>query len=122
MADVICSLDVRGLDTLKREAPQRADRICGKIAFDWDADMDSHFSNTSPSPVGSPPGIDTGNLKNSTVPRRIRPMLWGIYGAHYGSDYLERGTAKMGARPFIVPSGERIAKQITEAFKDFAKL
>lgn len=95
----------KGLDT---------DSFLRKLALDCEADIKNNFSAQSPSPVGSPPGVDTGNLKNSIVAVR-RGADWVVQvGADYGAD-LEYGTRKMGARPFVRPAVRRVVQGVRRA-------
>lgn len=81
--------------------------VLRKLAMDTESSIKNNFSSQSPSPVGSPPGVDTGNLKNSVVAVR-RGKGWAvIIGADYGAD-LEYGTRKMPARPFVRPAVRRV--------------
>lgn len=60
--------------------------------------------NVSPSPPGSPPGRDTGILRATWTPIANGGGGSGVFGiksgAHYAG-YLEHGTRKMAARPFV---------------------
>ncbi len=61
-------------------------------------------SGPSPSSPGHPPGIITGWLRDSiTIAQQDRYHWILLAGAHY-SLYLEFGTYKMAARPFMRPT------------------
>jgi HK97 gp10 family phage protein len=61
-------------------------------------------SGPSPSAPGNPPGIITGWLRDSiTIAQQDRYHWILLAGAHY-SLYLEFGTYKMAARPFMRPT------------------
>ena len=79
------------------------DRFLSEIAEEMVSDIKLSYG-TSPSPPGSPPGVDTGNLRAGTQWWNEAPWL-KIVGpqAEYGP-YLEFGTrAGLEARPFIGP-------------------
>lgn len=60
--------------------------------------------NSSPAPAGSPPGRVTGILRSTWTPIVNGGGGSGVFGiksgAHYAG-YLEHGTRKMAARPFV---------------------
>lgn len=104
-------VDTAHLDKLAKGLD--VDTFLGKLAMDCEADIKNNFSSQSPSPVGEPPGVDTGNLKNSVVANR-RGKVWVVQvGADYGAD-LEYGTRKMGARPFVRPAVRRVVQNINK--------
>lgn len=86
-------------------------RLLQKMAMDTEGEIKNGFSNLSPSPVGSPPGVDTGNLKNSVVAVKRGKDWVVLVGAPYGVA-LEYGTRRMGARPFVRPAIRRVVKNI----------
>lgn len=67
---------------------------------------------------GSPPNTDTGNLvKNIQVQRRPKSIVVGsMEGAPYGK-WLEYGTSKMGARPWLYPAWKLSEKIVEEKLK-----
>lgn len=86
--------------------------VLRKLALDCEADVKQSFNRQSPAPVGEPPGVDTGNLKNSIVAVK-RGKNWAVLvGAPYGV-HLEYGTRRMGARPFLLPAVRRVARRVT---------
>lgn len=67
-------------------------------------------SGPSPSAPGNPPGIITGWLRDSiTIAQQDRYHWILLAGAHY-SLYLEFGTYKMAARPFMRPTAYTLVK------------
>lgn len=94
--------DRRVLQRLIRETPAKMDAALRGIATEMVGDIYVSFG-TSPSPVGGPPGVDTGTLRAS--------IEWSPDGdqrivIHDGTDYgvdLEFGISRMGARPFMQP-------------------
>jgi len=100
-------LDTAYLDKLGRGLDVSV--VLGKLAMDCEAYIKLNFSALSPSPVGGPPGVDTGALKNSVV-ASPRGADWVVQvGAPYGME-LEYGTRRSGARPFVLPAVRAIVK------------
>lgn len=64
---------------------------------------------------GQPPAIDTGTLINSIEVGEVTPMqaILGV-GAEYG-EYLEFGTSRMEARPFLRPAMDENEGEILQA-------
>lgn len=103
------NVDVSALRRLQQVTPQRAGAIVRKMAMDCQAEIVNNFSPNKPSAPGDPPGVDTGNLKNSIVAVKGETTFTYLVqvGAEYGAD-LEYGTSKMAARPFVLPAVERV--------------
>lgn len=105
---------------LMRKSPEQIEKALYALALDGERDVKQSFG-TSPSMVGDPPGVDTGTLKSSIKARKIRALTYWI---HDGTDYgihLEYGTRKMGARPFMRPMAQRLAKRAPQFFRNFHK-
>lgn len=94
------------------------DDLLKKLANDCEAHIKNNFSAQSPSPVGDPPGVDTGNLKNSIVARKRGKDWLVLVGAEYGMA-LEYGTRRMGARPFVLPA---VRAMVNDAPKEMVKI
>lgn len=95
--------DTRKLQQLIRETPDKADQLVRGAAQEIVNDIVLAFSDQSPSPPGQPPGVDTGELRASmgwTADGRLRAVVHD--GVEYGV-YLELGSEKMPARPFVAP-------------------
>lgn len=70
---------------------------------------------------GNPPAPDTGALKtNITVVKKGHGRYWVQDGVEYGI-YLELGTSRMAARPFMVPAIERAARWFERRFAELFK-
>ena len=85
-------LDLSKLEALSRSAPERVDQAIAKIADDTLAQAQ----------VRCP--VDTGNLKNSLhvePPKRLGERRVSD-GTEYGV-YVELGTSRMSAQPFMLP-------------------
>ncbi len=111
---IAIKLNKAKLEQLEREVPGRAGKVVQKIAQDVEAYAKDHMSAQSPSNPGDPPGVDTGALKNSIIaePDDSRPNTWIVHdGVTYGY-WLEYGTPKMAARPWMLPAIEAVAADI----------
>lgn len=118
MASNTVRLDMRKLLEIEQRAPGRIDEAVGRVAFTCQAEVVDHFNTQSPAPPGEPPGVDTGTLRASVGPAaRVKPRLWRLgVGAEYGL-YLEYGTIRMAARPFMLPAVERTVRQVPDIMK-----
>jgi len=114
-------IDRRKLDSLIRTSPGKADELCGQAAYALQADVQTNFNEQSPAPAGEPPGVVTGNLTGSLKVVPIRQALWEMrVGATYGP-FLEFGTPRMAARPFLRPAVWRLSKRFGKIFEVIAK-
>jgi hypothetical protein len=110
-------LEDRGLKLLIRTVPGKAGQIVRKVAFDVQAHWMTNMSSNTPSSPGQPPGIVTGNLKNSSsVGMRDEQTAEFRVGADYADD-LEFGTMDMAPRPSIAPAIEAVSKNLPNEFK-----
>lgn len=111
--------DTRVLQQLIRTTPQRADALLRAVATEIVGDIVQSFG-TSPSPAGGPPGVDTGALRASmawTPDPAAAHRLFVHDGVVYGV-WLELGTERMAARPFVAPVFEEWRQR---KFADFAR-
>lgn len=70
-------------------------------------DIEAHAKSTAP--------VDTGTLRNSITAEQLSALAWIVFvGAYYGI-YVEMGTYKMGARPFLLPAFETVQASIVAA-------
>jgi len=109
------------LARLREDTPDNAAHAIAALAFEGQAYVVNSFGKDgSPSTPGGAPGIDTGNLKNSitTADGRDRFHKRIEVGADYGL-YLEFGTTRMAARPFMTPMAIWLEKQIDRVFDEF---
>lgn len=86
---------------------ERARRNCAKAATHITKKIKQKVSipwGGTPSSPGEAPRLRTGNLRDSietrTVSRTNKEVTWKVSVTYYG-EYLEFGTSKMAARPFI---------------------
>lgn len=100
-------IDTRKLENLI--AALRGDDPAELVATHLEADVAEHWSAVSPASAGTPPGIDTGALSNSIHKRKISFGVWSVGdGVEYGI-YLEIGTERMAARPWMMPAVQRVS-------------
>lgn len=105
------------LQQLIREVPERADQLLRGVATEMVGDIVQSFG-TSPAPAGDPPGVVSGDLRASirfAPDGRLRYLVHD--GVEYGA-YLELGTERMAARPFINPVFEEWRQR---KFGEFAR-
>jgi HK97 gp10 family phage protein len=115
---VTVKLDMRKLEKLAHNHNADVNRVLGVLAVELEGDIKDKFSRQSPSPVGGPPGIDTGNLKNSIRAEQASAKVWVVAAYTDYAAYLEYGTGKMGARPYFRPAVKRLTQRFARAFKD----
>ena len=84
------------VDEVKQKISERTERA-SEVLRDHALTV---LNNPSPSPPGSPPGARTNHLRRDWSPF-FGAAIFGIAsGADYAG-YLEHGTSKMAARPFV---------------------
>lgn len=111
-------IDKSRLDAVRQRSPQKAGQIVRAMALDGQRDVQMSFG-TSPSAPGSPPGIDTGALKNSIRVEPVAPFVQSIRtGVDYDA-YLEYGTQHILPRPYMMPMAMRLQARVDEYFKTF---
>lgn len=105
------------LPRVKRDAPRRASELIRALAFEHERYVKQSFG-ASPSPVGGPPGVDTGALRAS-IRVEMTDALTAVVsdGVNYGI-HLEFGTSRMGARPFMVPALIWLARSVARIASD----
>ena len=75
----------------------------------------------SPSAPGSPPGVRTGNLRRNWTMEfggSAESGYFGITSGMYYAGYLEDGTYKMAARPFVDPIQQKALPEIRALFQE----
>lgn len=123
-------IDTTGLDRLIREEPARVNAWLRGVADQMMSDIVLSF-NTSPAGVtyqrgsvshtasqpGYPPNVDIGTLQASM---HVEPQgaleFWIADGVEYGI-YLEDGTERMQARPFVQPVFDAWSRRIADDAK-----
>ncbi len=125
-------LDDAVLNNLIKTAPQEASRIIRKLAIEGQNHVKLSF-NTSPpgrtytrgsishtaSKPGNAPNVDTGTLRAGIGVEARGTMGQSITSSAEYGPYLEFGTSRMGARPFMRPMFEWLQGEVDKNFKDF---
>ena len=75
------------------------------------------LANPSPSAPGSPPGVRTGHLRRDWTMSSTAESIKIDSGASYAG-YLEHGTRKMAARPFVDKITETALPNLISLFQD----
>lgn len=112
-------IEIKGnVQTVRENARARLPRAANALR---NAELTVLSGNPSPSPPGSPPGRRSGHLRNrwSLIAKGSGgDMVFGIKsGVHY-SPYLEYGTRKMAARPFVDKIVETAKPEIDRIFSN----
>lgn len=111
-------LDTKILDKFNEKAPGLADSAVQVLLDEMIQDIDAHWSGFYPpaSSPGEPPAIRTETLKKSAEKKRFNATTWGVRYLTPYANFLEFGTFKMRARPFVRPAQMRIQKQFKRVF------
>jgi len=107
---------------LKQKA--RAKRNCEKVARAISKRIKQRINRYwggIPSAPGEPPRRRTGTLHDSvsvrTIERGLKEVTWRVTTVYYG-DYLEQGTSKMAARPFMESTFLQIQHRLIAILKE----
>ena len=74
------------------------------------------LNNASVSPPGSPPGVRTGHLRWTWTAFYGGDVIGIESGMNYAG-YLEHGTSKMAARPFVDKIKENAAPKVAAVYR-----
>jgi hypothetical protein len=86
----------------RRVSHQAASELVRAVGHEIERYVKQSFGN-SPSAAGGPPGVDTGALRASIHVELVDALTVLVSdGVAYGV-YLEFGTTRMAARPFMLP-------------------
>jgi HK97 gp10 family phage protein len=96
-----------------------------KVSMSAEAKTGRIYGRHQASSPGEPPGVDTGVLVNSIRSRLLSSGSTSAFavvgtGVEYGV-YLEFGTSKMKARPFMRPAFDNNQDRIKQAIQYWAK-
>ena len=83
----------------------------GAVALDGLAYAQRNMGPGSPNPAGSFPGIDSGTLIDGLHVTPHGPLHQTLDSSADYSIYLEYGTTRMGARPFMRPTARYMSQQ-----------
>jgi HK97 gp10 family phage protein len=97
------------LPQLQGQLRQRASAAVRKAAYD----IEAHAKTVVP--------VDTGNLKNS-IQTSVEGDLTAIVGTHVEyAPYVEYGTRRMAAKPYLGPAAEAVRPGFEAAMKSLLK-
>lgn len=102
--------DIRALDLLERLLPGRADNMARTLAEDTKEFIHASWSAISPSQPGEAPAVVSGELDRSIHVERVGPTAHAVVVEANHGRYLEKGTVKMEARPFLTPAAMFVAE------------
>ena len=102
---VSVKLDTTVLDNIMRDLNINTDEAVKSIAYDVEGDAKIKVP------------VKTGNLKSSIGVRPIKSKLYWVEAKADYAAYVELGTYKMSAQPYLGPAVEVAAKRLSEQFK-----
>jgi HK97 gp10 family phage protein len=77
-------------------------------------DIEAHAKTVVP--------VRTGNLKNSILAEQESDLVWHVAPHTDYAIYVEYGTSRMGARPYMRPAAEKVGPVFIEAMKQIVKM
>lgn len=89
-------MDTTGLELLAAHAPEFAEKVVAYTAM-----RTAGMARLNIREVGA---IDTSFMVNTTRARKISRFLWSIGTAAFYGVFVEFGTVRMGARPWLLPA------------------
>lgn len=109
-------LDTTRLDEIASQLGVRSDAIVAMLATEVVGDAQASMGE-SPSVPGEPPGVDSGALRASIHAERTGENQYMVSdGVEYGF-FLEMGTPKMAARPWLGPAVFRMMQTFSQRWK-----
>jgi len=113
-------LDTARLDEIAANLGVRTDSVVAMLANEVVGNAVSSFGE-SPSKPGDPPGVDTGALRASVHAEHTGPNQYTVSdGVEYGA-YLEYGTPRMAARPWLGPAVFKMVQTFRERWGELFK-
>lgn len=113
---ITVKLNTTRLDEIAAQLGVRTDRIVAMAANEVVGNAQASMGE-SPSQPGDPPGVDTGALRASGHTEHIKE---NTYAAVFSTDYaefLEYGTPKMAARPYLGPAVFQMMQTFSKRWK-----
>lgn len=98
-------IDKRKLEALQAGLRAKADAAVRKVALD----VEAYAKSVVP--------VDTGNLKNSLSADKRGDFEWWVHTNVEYAPFVELGTSRMHAKPFLTPAVERARPVLIAAFK-----
>lgn len=101
---VVTKLDVTRLNELRAELKPRAEEILAETAFSIQGEAQLRAA------------VDTGAMRSSLEAEKVGDLAWQVHdGVEYGI-FVELGTSRMAAQPFLVPAVEAKTGEFTAAW------
>ena len=124
-------VDLSGIPAHQRSIERQLDRSLAKIAEGIVTDTKLSFGRSrggrtyrrgrgrthTASVAGSPPAVDTGTLRASMRQERSGKLERTVYTGVEYAEYLELGTPKVAARPFLGPQFAAAARTMERDLK-----
>ena len=125
-------VDLSGLGRHERDMERQLERSLARIAEGIVTDTKLSFGTstggrtyrrgrgrtfTRPACPGKPPAVDTGTLRASMRQERSGKLERTVYTGVEYAEYLELGTPKVRARPFLAPQFERAGRTMERELK-----
>lgn len=103
-------IDTKRLDAMIAKVPGEAEKLvkAGALAIEGKA------KTLAP--------VDTGYLKASIAARRQSELLWWVWAYAEYALYVELGTYKMAAKPYMIPAAEWARPQYIESWKRLLRI
>jgi HK97 gp10 family phage protein len=126
-ATVVIDLTHNRFDQIARRFPQAARELVLQTAMEIEArakaamaaGKSGHlYDNHQASAPGEAPAVDTGTLLNSLTSELEGPGTAVVYTNVEYASYLEYGTSRMAARPFLTPAVEAVRPAFLGACRD----
>jgi phage gpG-like protein len=116
VSNIKVTLDKRVLEQIRRSTPQKVGNAVRAAALEGERYVKQSFT-TSPSSPGEPPGIDTGALRASIHVETVNANTRAIATSTDYAAYLEFGTSRMSARPYMMPMAIWLQGQLEDIFR-----
>lgn len=129
-ATVVIELTSNHFDRIARRLPQ----VARDLALQTALEIESHakvamaegksgriYGTHQASAPGEAPGVDTSTLINSITSEMEGPATAIVYTDVEYAPYLEYGTSRMAARPFLTPAVEAVRPAFLGACRDLER-
>lgn len=107
---VVAKLTMNRFPELSAQLQARAEQIVTKAAFDVEAEAKTVVP------------VDTGNLKNSIQTAKVEPLKAIVHtGTVEYAEYVEYGTSRMAAQPYMTPAAEAVRPAYHRAWQELLR-